>query len=407
MRILVLNQYFHPDASATSQLLTQLVEDLSENHDITVVSGRPSYNRQRTDVILRSNGLSSVVVKRVRSTAFSRRSMLGRVANYLTFLAGSMLPALASPKPDVVMAWTDPPPVAAIAALVARLRRAPFVFVCQDIAPESVIAAGELRNPVMIAILRATARAGLKGASRVVSIGRDMNERLLGLGVEAERIVTITNWSDGELVKPLSGPNPFRSRNGWDDKFVVMHSGNLGMGQDLDTLVDAAELLREEPGLVIAIVGDGMHKAALQRRVADSGISNMEFLPFQPASELALSLGAADVHLVTHRRGMEGFGVPSKLYGILAAGRPCIAAVVPGCEVALTIEEAGNGTIVDPGDPTLLADAIRAMRDAPLVALGQSARIAFEQRHNRNISTDRYRSLLEEVAAAGRAGSKR
>ena len=407
MRILVLNQYYWPDGASSAQLLTELCEDLAEHHDVTIVTGRPSYNisedQPKRRGLLSRERRSGVKLLRVWSTSFPRQSMPGRVANYLTFLTTAILGALRAPKPDVIMTWTDPPPIAAVGALVGRLRGAPFVLSCQDIVPESVVAAGELSNPVMIKVLSASARAGFRGATSVISIGRDMDERLVDLGVPRAKITTIRNWADGALVKPLDGPNPFRSDHGWDDRFVVMHSGNLGMGQDLDGLIEAADLLRGDPDILIALVGEGIRKERYQAEVARRGLTNVEFLPFQPKSELAYSLGAADVQVVAHRRGMEGYQVPSKLYGMLAIGEPCLAAVVEDSEVAATIREADCGLVVAPDDPEAIAQAIRTLRDeAGSTDRGQSARKAFEQRHDRPIATGAYRALLEAVAERSR-----
>lgn len=397
MRILILNQYFHPDTSATSQLLTQLVEDLAQQHDITVVSGRPSYNWQHKEAEDRLNVPPRITVKRVRSTSFSRHSMLRRLANYVTFLAGSLLPALSSKAPDVVMAWTDPPPIAAIGALVARLRRAPFVFVCQDIVPESVIAAGELSNPMVIGALRWTRNVAVRRAAAVGSIGSDMTRRLIALGVPEWKIFLLRNWADGRNIHPTPASDGFRAEHGWSDRFVVMHSGNMGMAAELDTLLDSVALLDDQPDLEIALIGDGINRQRLETRVKREGLAAVEFLPPQPSEILSASLGSADVHLVTHRSGMEGYQVPSKLYGILAAGRPCIAQVHADCDVARTVEEAGCGIIVEPGDPAALAAAIRAIRGMDRGAMGSRARTAFEELYDRPLAIAAYRRMLASI----------
>ena len=399
MRILVLNQYFHPDASATSQLLTQLVEDLAEDHDITVVSGRPSYNRQsagRTGL----QRLSTVVVRRVWSTTFSRRSMLGRLVNYLTFLVASLFPALASPRPDVIMVWTDPPPIAAVGALVSRLRRAPLVFVCQDIVPESVVAAGELGNPLLTAALRRARDAAIRRAVVVGSIGEDMTRRLASLGVPESKICLLRNWADGSNVHPTSASDTFRSEHNWTDRFVIMHSGNMGMAAELDTLLDAVPLLTDLSDLKVALVGDGINKRRLEDRVEREHIEAVEFLPLQASESLSASLGSADVHLVTHRIGMEGYQVPSKLYGILAAGKACIALVQRDCDVARAVEEAGCGIVVAPGDAIALAAAIRDIRTMDRVSMGARARMAFEELYDRPIAIAAYRQMLASIASS-------
>ena len=403
MRILVLNQYFHPDRSATSQLLTELCEDLARHHDVFVVTGRPSYNAASATG---SKGLVSrewhgrVRVARVWSTAFGRSRMGLRLTNYGTYLTSSIAGALAVKRPDVVVALTDPPPVGLIGALAAKLRGVPFVLVTKDIFPDVAVQLGVLDNPVAIGGLRAMKSALFENADRVVSIGRDMNERLLELGVPADKIATIHDWSDGSAVAPLDAPSSLRTQLGWGDRFVVMHSGNVGLSQDLETVLDAAELLRDRPEVLFAIVGEGASKEGLQRSAAERGLVNVEFLPFQDKADLSESLGAADVHLVGLRRGLAGYIVPSKVYGILAAGKPFIAAVEQGSEPALIVREHGCGVRIEPGDPRALADAVLEMCDGDLVGMGKRGREALEARFDRPIAARAYLDLLESTVAA-------
>lgn len=404
MRILVLNQYFHPDGASSAQLLTELCEDLAAHHDVWVVTGRPSYNVAGLEPVrgfVARQKMGRVHLLRVWSTSFNRARMIGRIANYVTFLGMSFVGAFLAPRPSVVMTWTDPPPVVTVGALIARIRHVPYVLSCQDIHPESTIVGGELRNPIVIRSIRWAMRVGFRRAKSVVAIGDDMRGRMLDLGVPASKVTVIRNWSDGRLIHPLDGPNPFRQERGWQDTFVVMHSGNLGMGQDIDALIDAAALLREESGIVFAIVGEGMRKSHWENKVRDFNLDNVEFVPFQPKELIGYSLGAADVHVVAHLRGMEGYQVPSKLYGILATGRPCIAAVAQGSEVATTVERAGCGLVVDPDDAPAIASAILQIRDAPEAGFGERARAVFEREFDRPVATGAYRALLEKVAEGG------
>ena len=403
MRILVLNQYFFPDRSATSQLLTELCEDLSEHHDIYVVTGRPSYDPGQhagSRGLVSKERVGRVRVARVWSTTFHRSNMAGRIANYGTYLLSSLAGALSVPKPDVVLALTDPPPIGQIGSWVASLRRVPFVWVVQDIFPEISVQLGMLRNRRLVRVLRAFTRNVLRSADRVVSIGPMMDRRLVGMGVGADRIARICNWADGNAVHPLQGPSLLRAEQGWQDRFVVMHSGNVGLSQDLDVLLDTAALLSDERDIVVAIVGEGASKAGLQARVAREGLDNVRFLPYQEKSSLSQSLGAADLHIVSLRDGLAGYIVPSKVYGILAAGKPYVTAVEAGAEPHAIAEEFDCGIRVEPGDADALAKAIRIMRhEADLEGMGIRARRALEQRFERRQSSAAYRELLEDVGA--------
>jgi putative colanic acid biosynthesis glycosyltransferase WcaI len=411
LRILVLNQYFHPDRSATSQLLTELCEDLALVHDVTVVTGRPSYDPQFP---VRSKGLVSderhrrVKVARVWSTQFDRTSgMVGRAVNYATYLASSVVGAVRAGRPDVVLALTDPPPIGLTGLGIARLRGVPFVLVSKDVFPEVAVVLRLLSSRPVIGAARRVSQALFRGADRVVSIGRDMDERLVARGVPRDRISTIHDWSDASVVHPLDGPSVLRSERGWDDRFVVMHSGNVGLSQSLDALLGAADLLRDDPDVVVAVVGEGAAKAGLQAEARRRRLSNVEFLPYQPYETLSDSLGAANVHVVGLRRGLAGFVVPSKVFGVMAAGRPFIAAVEPEAEPALIAVEHGCGIRVEPDDPEALAEGIRAMRETDLGEMSRNARKAFEERFDRPRATEAYRRLLESVGGSVALGGQR
>jgi colanic acid biosynthesis glycosyl transferase WcaI len=406
MQILVVNQYFHPDRSATSQLLTELCEDLSEHHDVTVVAGRPSYDPSETRELhgfLAEDRHGSIRVLRSWSTTFPRTNMAGRLTNYATYLMSCMAGAIRATRPDVVLTMTDPPVVAVAAAVASTVHKVPFVYVNQDVFPEVGVALGRIRQPTLVRSLTALNRSLRRRAASVVAIGRDMERRLVALGCDPAKIEVIPNWTDGSLVRPLEGPSRLRGRCGWDDRFVVMHSGNVGLSQDLDTLIAAADLLSAEPDVVFAIVGEGASKAAVMADVARRGLGNVEFLPYQPKDDLSDSLGAADLHVVGLKRGLAGYIVPSKVYGILAAGKPYVAAVEPGTEPALIAEEHACGVRVEPGDPGALAAAIREMQGAPLDEMGTNARKALEERFERRIATESYRRLLEALAEGGRS----
>jgi colanic acid biosynthesis glycosyl transferase WcaI len=281
------------------------------------------------------------------------------------------------------------------------MRGLPFVLVVKDIFPDVAIQLGVLRNSSAIRVLRAIKTALFYGADRVVSIGRDMDERLLALGVRQEKIVTIHDWADGEVIRPLDQPSIFRKEQGWEERFVVMHSGNVGLSQDLDTVIGAAALLRDNPTILFTIIGEGASRSRLQEECARRGIDNVAFLPYRAKADLSESLGAADVHLVTLKQGLAGFIVPSKVYGILAAGRPVIAAVDPGSEPDRIVSEFECGFSIPPGDERLLAATVKEATAADLAAMGTRARRALEQRFDRSIAARAYLDLLDGATVGG------
>ena len=400
MRILVVNQYFPPDRSATAQLLAQLCEDLSLHHEVTVVAGRPSYGScdpHRSRGLISEEQLGRVRVLRTWSTTFHRGEMPGRIANYSTYLATALGGALRAERPDVVLVMTDPPLIGVLGAALAAMRKIPFVYVNQDLFPEVLMALGTMPRSRAVRGLAAVSLGVRRRASRLVAIGRDMERRLRSQGLDANRIEVIPNWADGETIWPLDRPSTLREAQGWNGNFVVMHSGNVGLLQDLETFIEAADLLRRREDITFAIVGDGAMKPAYVRDVRMRGLRNLTFLPYQRSDVLADSLGAADLHFIGLRRGLAGCVVPSKTYGVLAAGKPYLAGIQEGTEPAMIADEFGCGVRVDPGDPPALANAIVELQDGPLEEMGRYARKAFEERYDRPAAADAYRRLLEEV----------
>src|SRR4051794_17891917 len=354
-RLLVLNQYYHPGVEATAHLLTELCESLADDWDVTVITGRLRDHEDEPDYE-RRNGVEII---RVHSTAYDRAPLHRRAANYFTYLARALRRGLLASRPDVVLCMTDPPLVGNVAYLVAKRFRRPLVVVVQDVFPETAVKLGRLKQPLVVAVLRSLIAHVLRHADRVVAIGPIMRNRLIAKGARAERTVVIPNWVDTSAITPLPKNNGWSHVQELDDRFVVMHSGNIGHAQNLETLIRAVPLLEDLDRLTVVLVGFGARHAAmvdLARRVAGDRV---RFLPYQPRERLSESLSAADVHYVGLADGLAGYVVPSRVYGIMAAGRPIIAAVDPGSETAAAVRAADSGLITDPDAAEQVAQAIR------------------------------------------------
>jgi colanic acid biosynthesis glycosyl transferase WcaI len=295
---------------------------------------------------------------------------------------------------------TDPPIIANVALVVARRFRVPLVVVSQDVFPEIAVELGRLDNRVLIGALRAAIGAYLRRADRVVAIGETMRKRLEVKGASPERTSVIPNWVDTNSIEPLPHENTWSETNGLAGSFVVMHSGNIGHAQDLDSLVRAATFLRDLDGLRIAIIGSGARHASLVELAKRLEVESVRFFPYQPRHVLSESLSAAHVHVVGLARGLSGYVVPSRLYGVLSAGRPVIAAADVDSETAQVVERVGCGVVVPPGRPELLARTIRAAHDGELDlgGMGRRGREYVVADADRTIAVARYRRLLQEVA---------
>jgi colanic acid biosynthesis glycosyl transferase WcaI len=395
-RLLVFNQYYWPGIEATAHLLSELCADLAADYDVTVVTGA-----------LRGRGRSGrlehdgVRIVRVRSSAFDRRRLVARAVNYLTYLAASLAVGLKQRRPDVVLCGTDPPFLADAAIIVARRFRVPLVVISQDVFPEIAVELGRLRNPAAVGLLRALVNFYLRRADRVVAIGETMRERLVEKGAPADRIRVIPNWANAEAIEPTPRRNEWAVANGLADSFVVMHSGNVGHAQNLDAVIRASTYLRDLDDLAVVIIGTGARHIELAALADRLDADAVRFLPYQPREVLSQSLSSADIHVVGLAHGLSGYVVPSRLYGILAAGRSVIVAADAESETARVVKRVGCGVVVSAGSPTALAAAIRRAHDGELDLrrMGELGREYLLSEATQQHAARRYRELLEEVLA--------
>jgi colanic acid biosynthesis glycosyl transferase WcaI len=395
-RLLVLNQYYWPGVEATAQLLTELCEALATDLEIRVLTGvlHAHEDEPRRAV---HNGVEII---RVPSTSFERSKIAARASNYASYLTSALLRGIRGRRPDVVLCMTDPPIVADIALLVARRYRVPLVVISQDVFPEIAVQLKRLENPVLMSVLRRLVALYLRRADRVVAIGETMRTRLEEKGAKPDRLRVIPNWVDTDRLRPLEKANPWARHIGLDKKFVVMHSGNVGHAQDLDSLIRASTFLRDLDDLSILIIGTGARHAELVALAQLHEAEQVQFLYYQSRATLPQSLSAADVHVVGLAPGLAGYVVPSRLYGILAVARPVIVAADPDSETAQVVERVGCGIVVPPGRPELLARAIRDAHDGKhdLAAMGARGREWVETEADRSVAVRRYRDLLLELA---------
>jgi glycosyltransferase involved in cell wall biosynthesis len=406
MRVIFVNRFFFPDHSATSQMLTDLVADLGQSHmDVAVITSRQRIDDPGAGLPARDR-VAGADVHRVWSSTFGRRSLVGRALDYLTFYlgAGWRLMGLCV-RDDVVVAKTDPPLISVVAGLVVRLRGARQVNWLQDLFPEiaEVLGVGGVSG-WRARVLARWRDASLRLAHTNVVLGERMAARVKARGIDDTRIRVIHNWCDGELVHPLPrAHHPLRREWGIAERFVAAYSGNMGYAHDFDTLLDAIEALRHRDDIRFLFVGGGVRRVWLESEVARRRLGNVLFRPYQPPERLNLSLTAADVHLISLLPRLEGLMVPSKLYGIAAAGRPALFVGDRDGEVASLIAEHRCGISVASGDCASLVTGLESLAADPdlCARLGTAARAAFEARFERRHATAAWRSVLERALAGG------
>jgi glycosyltransferase involved in cell wall biosynthesis len=398
-RVIFLNRYFHPDESATSQLLSDLAVDLARRGvAVHVVCSRQLYGNAAAR-LPPGEVVRGVVVHRLWTTHFGRRNLPGRALDYATFyVSGAFALAGLLKQSDLVIAMTDPPLISVVAAFVVRIKRARLINWLQDVFPE---VASELdSNPLPPALdrrLRQWRDASLRTACMNVVIGRRMQEFLLRRGVRRETIHVIENWAGTKPGRPRrADESELRASIGCAQKFVVGYSGNLGRAHEYTIFLDAAAALQADAQIQFLFIGGGAHMDALRVGARWRGLDNIRFLPYQPRESLADSLAAADVHLVSLLPKLEGLIVPSKFYGILAAGRPVIFIGDPDGELAREIRDSQCGISIPAASAADLVAAIRDLRAnvEQRTAMGERARALFRERFDVDLGLARWAELV-------------
>jgi hypothetical protein len=361
MKILLLNLYFPPDTSATAKMAQTVVDALCEEHEVTVVCGRPSYDptERRGWRLWQTERRGRLTIVRVGSSAFPRFNMKKRVLNYLSYVALAV-PLALFVRCDAVLAMTDPPFEGIVGAFVAMLKGKPYLYNIRDMYPDMAVG-GSIVEPGWLArVWEKMHRWALRRAACVVVLGEDMRNRIVSKGISEEKLEIVRDGTEilaegapaveieKEVVRAIRG----------NFRFVLLHAGNIGFYGAWGTLLAAAkELAADSVGFVF--VGEGAQRDALAAEAAD--IPNVKFVPFFPARQIPSVLAAADAHLITVKRGLEGVVVPSKMYGILAAGKPIVAVAPKETDVASLGVKQGFGIAANPDRPDELVAQIRAL----------------------------------------------
>jgi len=399
-RIIFLNRYFYPDHSATSQILSDLAFHLAAaGQDIHVVTSQQIYDDPAAR-LPPSEIVRGVQVHRVATTRFGRSNLIGRGLDYLSFYWSMWRCIISFAEPgNVLVAKTDPPLLSVLAISAAKRRSARLVNWLQDLYPEIAIELGVplLKGPVgrAIGLLR---NRSLRLADANVVLGTSMAARVRACGVAQDRIHVIPNWADDEEIVPVPpAENPLRREWQLEDKFVVGYSGNLGRAHEFETVLAAAERLRDDSRIVFVFIGGGKQFDELAKRVHVRKLDRtFRFFPYQDRTVLKYSLSAPDVHWVSLPPKVEGLIFPSKLYGIIAAGRPVIAVTAMEGELACLVREHDCGFAIAPGDSDSLCRTILFLAEdvKTRTGMGTRARALLDANFTRQLGFARWRRLL-------------
>ena len=412
MKLIFLNRFFYPDHSATSQLLSDLAFGLADRGaSVTVITSQRSYELQDARLPPRQT-INGVDIDRIWTSNFGRNHLVLRSIDYLTFYVSVMWALFRTVKRgDVVIAMTDPPMLSIVASIITKLRGARLINWLQDLFPEvaEALDVGGGLGSLAFRPLRWLRNASLRHATLNVAIGDLMAERLAQFGIEPQCIQVIPNWADCDAIAPVeSHANTLRIDWNLSQRFVVGYSGNLGRAHDIETLLQAISATNDSNGQVSQdywiqwlFIGGGRLFEDLRREAEARNLGAIDFQPYQPRERLSQSLSAADVHIVSLRPELEGFIVPSKFYGVAAAGRPTLFIGAEDGEIARLIERHACGMTVRMGDGAGLAAAITTLaRDRHNArTMGHRARAACEALYSKTHAIEAWHQLLSDVAS--------
>jgi len=405
-RLTILSEYFHPESSATSQLLTELATGFTDRFGVACITAFPNYHAEdRESDVPRRERHEGVTITRVWSTRFDKDKLPKRLVNWLTYTTGATIELLRG-STDVILVVSNPPTLPAAAWVQKRLRATPYVYLVHDLYPDIAVELGFLDEGGLVErIWRKINERFLTDADRVIVLGESMRDAVLSRygSVDESKVAVIHNWEDESFIEPMpKAENSFAREHGTVEPFTIVYSGNVGRFHELETVIDAVDRLDARGcDVKFLIIGEGARKSDLQDYVARNDITAVDFLPFQPLDRLPESLTCGDVSLVGIKEGMQGLCVSSKLYSSLAAGRPILAVVGQGDEVEVVVNECDCGIHVEPGDVEGCVDAIERWLTDPDVheRQGQNARRCLEDRFTFEEACSRYQEILKRITS--------
>ncbi|WP_458120259.1 glycosyltransferase family 4 protein [Paenibacillus sp. Z6-24] len=408
-KIVFVINYFYPDYASTGQLLTELCLYLQHDFDITVIAEcppgyvSPSGAKGR---VLRDR-LENIEVVRIRLPEVDKQNKLSRIKYISTYFWFATYQLLKEKNTDFIYTISTPPVLGGLIGTIGKvLKRSKHIYNIQDFNPEQAEAVGYTDRKWIFNIARAIDNVNCSMSDHVITVGKDMQETLDKRFGGRKQIANtvINNWTNEQEIVPVGKDHPrvaqFIRENGWEGKFVVMYSGNLGLYYDLENLISVVPKLKECTNMVFAFIGEGAMKQKMMDYAEQHGLiqsGQVCFLPFQPKEDLKYSLNAADVHLVVNQKGIKGVSVPSKIYGVMAAGKPVLGVLEEGSEAHRLIVESYCGLVAEPQNYDDVAVKLRtlyAMDRLELQTVGQNGRDYLEKHLRRDVSLEKYRQLL-------------
>ncbi|MCZ8519323.1 MULTISPECIES: glycosyltransferase family 4 protein [Paenibacillus] len=408
-KIVFVINYFYPDFASTGQLMTSLCLHLQDKFDITVIAAQPGYAGQKSeqDNMFVTDYLENIRIVRIKLPVLDKSSKWSRLRYITSYFFLATWAMLIEKKTDIVYTISSPPVLGGLIGTIGKvLKRTKHVYNIQDFNPEQAEAVSFTKQKWMYSLARSVDNINCKLADHIVTVGRDMQETLanrFGHRHVPENSV-INNWTEENEIIPLSKDHPqvkaFLEENGLTDRFVVMYSGNLGLYYDLENIINVTKHFEHDDRIAFVFIGEGAVKGGMQQFVKQHGLKNVQFLPYQPKDYIRYSLNAADVHLVVNQKGIKGVSVPSKIYGVMASGKPILGVLESGSEAHRLIMESESGYVVEPQDYhgiTASIEAMAATDPSELRRMGLNGRTYLESYLKKEQSIEKYSLLLDSI----------
>lgn len=405
--LLIYAHYYYPDVASTGQILTELAEGLNDTFHTTVICTVPSYTGKISQYYRKHKyyyeNINGVDVLRIRVPEFRKSFALSRIFNILSYFFSAVFATFRVEHQDYIFTISQPPILGGMLGVIGKhIKKAKLIYNIQDFNPEQVMAVDFTHNKLVLSIMMLLDKYSCQQANKVIIVGRDMIETLQKRFQKMVPYAYINNWINEKEIYPLPEDNArvlkFKRKYGLENKFVIMYSGNIGLYYDLLNILKTIEKFKETEDVIFAFIGEGSVLEELRTYKEVHQLSNVVFIPYQPKSELIYSLNAGDVHFVVNAKGIKGVSVPSKLYGVMAVGKPVLGIMEEGAEARLIVEEAKCGMSVNPGDYSAIEDLIRkyiGLRNSrELKNMGEMGRKFLTEHLTKEVSIDKYRDEI-------------
>ncbi|AZB44997.1 glycosyltransferase WbuB [Bacillus sp. FJAT-42376] len=390
--------------------MTELCKHLQSDFDITVIAAQPGYAGQRKIVnqVFEKDYLENIKIIRIRLPEVDKTSKVSRIKYIFSYFLLAILALLKERDVNVIYTISQPPVLGGLIGTVGKfLKRSKHIYNVQDFNPEQAAAIGYTNKEFIYKIAKKIDMWNCKFSDKIIVVGNDMSETLKSRfsGKKVPNYVVINNWTNEKEIIPLektdSNIQQFLEQNGLKEKFIVMYSGNIGLYYDLENIIRITEHFIEYKNLAFVFIGEGAVKKEMQTFVQQKNVSNVYFLPYQPKEFIKYSLNAADVHLVVNQKGIKGVSVPSKIYGVMGAGKPILGVLEQGSEAQMLISKSNCGLVVEPKEYIKIIETIQNlynMDSEKLKKLGRNGRDYLDQHLKREISINKYREVLRKVS---------